>query len=639
MAIAALIVLAVAAVGFAEVVNVMHGWPGEQAPAFQKIVDAFEAEHPDIDVVVEIVGRDRPTILATRLAAGNPPDLTPHPWIGLMKEWADAGEIVDLAGLVDTSDINPALVPIGEYDGGLYGLFIFPNVKSLVWYSPKLFAAKGYEVPTTWYELLELSDRMVADFGLPVVDEELTLPVSVGAADAAALVTYPVFQDGQQVVEFINEITFVPGSPIEVTGLLSNFDVHNIYRTEFNDFDLYLIGNIDTSCILWTYDVGRWGAATVTDTPPSSPYYPGVTIRWANASDPVPFCRKRHFGVKIDPRCRIYEVRAFWTVNGDPGPEIPMPWQFWEPAEDFVLDVIPPIEIPVEIQRRITALPEPIPLRDLLPTTINEIVQDLDRSWLTVDLETGAPWSIGLESGAASGWPGTDWIEDIMLRTAGPDIYDKWVNHEIPWTDPRVKLAFETFGSLFDRGHVLGGEIGALTTNFGDAADPVYAEPASAFMHKQATFIQGFFNDHIEGLVAGEDYNVFPLPTITPKATPDGSIPLLVSGDVVTVFNNRPEVIAFAQFLTSETAANIWSSELGELSAYVNADPAQFENPITRTAQEMLLNATVSRFDGSDLMPGAIGAGAFWSGVLDYVSGIDLDTVLETIEAAAQEAY
>jgi alpha-glucoside transport system substrate-binding protein len=405
----------VGVMGLAEMkyVTVMHGWPGEQAPAFQKIVAAFEAAHPDITIIVEVVGRDRPAILATRLAAGNPPDLTPHPWVGTMRQWADAGEIVDLSGLVDTSDINPALVPIGEYDGGLYGLFIFPNVKSLVWYNPKTFAAMGYEVPSTWDELQALSAQIVAD--------------------------------------------------------------------------------------------------------------------------------------------------------------------------------------------------------------------------------GGHPWSIGLESGAASGWPGTDWIEDIVLRTAGADVYDAWVNHEIAWTDPRIKQAFEVFGDLFDNGYVLGGTIGALTTNFGDAIDPVLLDPPLAYMHKQATFIQGFIT--VEDPVPGEDYAIFPLPGINPEATPDGSIPLLVSGDIVTVFTNRPEVIAFAQFLTSETAASIWSAELGELSAYVEANPEDFDNPITRQAQEMLLSASVSRFDGSDLMPGEIGSGAFWTGILDYVSGIDLDTVLQNIEEAAQDAY
>jgi alpha-glucoside transport system substrate-binding protein len=394
-------------------VTVMHGWPGEQAPAFQKIVAAFEDAHPDITIIVEVVGRDRPAILATRLAAGNPPDMTPHPWVGTMRQWADAGEIVNLNGLVDTSDINPALVPIGEHAGGLYGLFIFPNVKSLVWYNPKQFDAMGYEVPTTWAELDALSAQIVADGGVP--------------------------------------------------------------------------------------------------------------------------------------------------------------------------------------------------------------------------------WSIGIESGAASGWPGTDWIEDILLRTAGADVYDQWVNHGIAWTDPRVREAFEVFGKLFEDNYVLGGRIGAVTTFFGDAIDPVIVDPPLAYMHKQATFIQSFMT--VEGLVPGEDYAVFPLPGINPDATPDGSIPLLVSGDVVTVFNNRPEVITFAQFLTSETASKIWSAELGELSAYVNADPADFDNPITRLAQEMLLNASVSRFDGSDLMPGEIGAGAFWTGMVDYASGEDLDGVLEFIEEAAKDAY
>lgn len=418
-----LLVIGVAAfAGDKKIVTVMHGWPGAQAPAFQKIVNAFEAENPNIEVQIEIVGRDRPAVLATRLAAGNPPDITPHPWIGMMKQWADAGQIVNLKGLIDTSEINPALLPIGEYKGGLYGLFIFPNVKSCVWYNPKVFAAKGYKIPKTWYELLALSNKIKADGGVP--------------------------------------------------------------------------------------------------------------------------------------------------------------------------------------------------------------------------------WSIGLESGAASGWPGTDWIEDIMLRTAGPAVYDKWVAHEIPWTDPRVKKAFEIFGSLFTNDYVLGGRTGALTTNFGDAADPLFTNPPRAYMTKQATFIQGFIKDHFPKLVAGKDYDFFTFPPITPQATPDGSNPILVSGDVVTVFNTggplhgtRPEVIKFAQFLTSKKAATIWSTELGELSANKDADPSIFTNPITKKAQEMLMNATYSRYDGSDMMPAAIGTGAFWSAILDYVSGVPLDTVLQSLEQSAKEAY
>ena len=73
---------------FAAKVNVVHGWPAQQGEAFEKIVKAFKVQHPDIEVIIEVVGRDRPAYLATRLAAGNPPDLTPHPWLGLQAEWA-----------------------------------------------------------------------------------------------------------------------------------------------------------------------------------------------------------------------------------------------------------------------------------------------------------------------------------------------------------------------------------------------------------------------------------------------------------------------------------------------------------------------------------------------------------------------
>ena len=395
-------------------IHVMHGWPAQQGDAFRKIVKSFEAKHPEMEVIVEIVGRDRPAILATRLAAGNPPDITPHPWLGLQAAWAKNGQIVSLDGLVDTNELLEALRPLGMVDGKLYGLFVFPNIKSLVWYNKKAFTANGYAPPNSWSEMISLSERMVAD------------------------------------------------------------------------------GN--------------------------------------------------------------------------------------------------------------------------------------------------TPWAIGLESGAASGWPGTDWIEDIMLRTAGPDFYDQWVNHEIPWTHPKVKRAFEYFGQIvLDPKYVLGGVTGALTTNFGDAPSALFTTPPHAFLHRQATFIQGFIRKQNPGLVAGIDYDVFPFPPINPKAAK--GIPILVAGDVVNCFSNRPEVIEFAKFLISKEAQELWVQELNELSSNKHVDTALFKNPITKKAWDILSSAKVSRYDGSDLMPAAVGTGSFWSGVLDYVSGIPLDTVLETIEASAVDAY
>src|SRR5210317_1170577 len=116
---------------FASKVTVMHGWPAQQGEAFEKIANAFMVKHPDIKVIVEVIGRDRPAYLATRLAAGNPPDLTPHPWLGLQAEWAKTNQIICLEDLVDPSELLNALKPLGYVNGKLYGLFVFPSIKSL----------------------------------------------------------------------------------------------------------------------------------------------------------------------------------------------------------------------------------------------------------------------------------------------------------------------------------------------------------------------------------------------------------------------------------------------------------------------------------------------------------------------------
>jgi alpha-glucoside transport system substrate-binding protein len=399
---------------FAAKVNVVHGWPAQQGEAFEKIVKVYMGKHPEIEVIVEVVGRDRPAYLATRLAAGNPPDLTPHPWLGLQAEWAKTNQIVCFEGLIDASGILGALKPLGYVNGKLFGLFVFPSIKSLVWYNKRQFERRGYRPPRSWDAMLTLSNKIVVD--------------------------------------------------------------------------------------------------------------------------------------------------------------------------------------------------------------------------------GGTPWTIGLESGAASGWPGTDWIEDIMLRSAGPQIYDQWVNHQIPWTHPAVQRAFEYFGQIvLNPTYVLGGPTGALTTNFGDSPSALFTQPPRAFMHRQATFIQGFIRKQNPGLVAGKDYDIFPFPPIDQSAAQ--RVPILVGGDVVNCFTRRPEVIEFAKFLISKEAQEIWVKELGELSSNKNTNPALFTNPITRKAWHILSNATISRYDASDTMPGAVGTGSFWSGVLDFVSGIPLKKVLETIEDSAKDAY
>jgi len=246
------------------------------------------------------------------------------------------------------------------------------------------------------------------------------------------------------------------------------------------------------------------------------------------------------------------------------------------------------------------------------------------------------PWSIGLESGAASGWPGTDWIEDIMLRTVKPEIYDKWVNHEISWTDSAVKRAWEIFGDIArsDK-YVYGGAATALTTNFGDAPNVLFTSPPRAYMHKQATFIKSFILNYDPTLKPGEDFSFFPFPSIDPEY----GTPALGAADMFAVFNNTPEAQALMRYLATAGAQEIWVVQLGKLSANRRVNPSAYPDDLTREAAQILASAQTFRFDGSDLMPAAVGSGSFWSGILDYVGGEDLDSVLKRIEETAADAY
>lgn len=246
------------------------------------------------------------------------------------------------------------------------------------------------------------------------------------------------------------------------------------------------------------------------------------------------------------------------------------------------------------------------------------------------------PWAIGLESGAASGWPGTDWIEDIMLRTAGPEVYDQWVAHDIPWTDPQVKRAFEIFGEIArDPKLVWGGPTAVLSTNFGDAANPLFTNPPQAMMHRQASFITSFIKEGNPDVVAGEDYSFFTFPAIEEEF----GTPVLGAADMISMMNDTPEARAFMNYLASPGAQMIWVGELGKLGINKRINPNVYPDDITRKMAEALKNASVFRFDGSDSMPAAVGSGAFWQGIMDYVGGEDLDSVLEYIESIADESY
>lgn len=238
----------------------------------------------------------------------------------------------------------------------------------------------------------------------------------------------------------------------------------------------------------------------------------------------------------------------------------------------------------------------------------------------------GVPWCLGLESGSATGWVGTDWVEDILLRAAGPEVYDQWVNHQIPFTAPEVKVAFEQFGAIaLNPDYVVGGPVGVLSTPFGDAPLPLFNDPPGCYLHRQANFISTFFPDDI---VPGEEVQIFLLPPIDPTVDQ----PVLVSGTVFAMFNDTPEARAVMEYLLTVQPHEIWVSQESYVSPHRQVAIASYPSPILQQQAEILSSAEVIRFDASDLMPGQVGTGSFWTGVVDYVGGADLDTVLTNIE-------
>jgi alpha-glucoside transport system substrate-binding protein len=262
-----------------------------------------------------------------------------------------------------------------------------------------------------------------------------------------------------------------------------------------------------------------------------------------------------------------------------------------------------------------------------VPTTWDEMKSLMDQ--IVADGDT--PWCIGIESGTATGWPATDWMEDIMLRTTSLENYDKWTKGELPFTSEEMKHAATLMSDIwFNDKYVYGGRKQIVSTAFGDAPAPMFQDPPKCWLHRQGNFITSFFEQVKPGVKGGVDYDFFYLPPID---TQYGK-PVLFAGDVMTAFADRPEVRALIQYFATYDGVKGWVQAGGALSPHKDANLADYNNDTDRKVAKTLLDATSVRFDGSDLMPGAVGSGTFWKGMTDYISGsVDLDEAMEEIQA------
>ena len=241
----------------------------------------------------------------------------------------------------------------------------------------------------------------------------------------------------------------------------------------------------------------------------------------------------------------------------------------------------------------------------------------------------GTPWCIGLGSGGATGWPATDWVEDLMLRTQPARVYDQWVANEIPFDDPRVVAAIDEFGAFArNDAYVVGGAGAVASTDFRDSPKGLFSSPPQCYMHRQASFIPAFFP---EGTVVGEDADFFYFPSYASK---DLGNPVLGAGTVWGITNDSPGAHALIEYLQTPVAHEIWMARKGFLTPHKGADTSAFSDPTLRKMNDILLGATTFRFDGSDLMPGGVGAGSFWTGMVDYAGGKDAGEVASEIQSS-----
>jgi alpha-glucoside transport system substrate-binding protein len=264
------------------------------------------------------------------------------------------------------------------------------------------------------------------------------------------------------------------------------------------------------------------------------------------------------------------------------------------------------------------------------------------KSWndlmsLQSDIKSGgtAPWCIGLESGATSGWPGSDWIKEIVLSQSGPTVYDSWWQGKQKWTSPEIKQAWQTWGQIIAAGNVFGGTPQMLSTNFGDAATPMFASPPKCYMHNQATFITDFFTQKTPGVKAGQDFNFFPLPDISTQNA--GS--RVVAGDLFGMFKDTPQARQLIQYLTTPEAQAIWVKRGGALSPNKSVALSDYPDDLSRQTAQLLVGAKTPRFDAADLMPNAMQA-AYFKAVLDYVGNPgQLDSILAGLDKTQADAY
>lgn len=259
-----------------------------------------------------------------------------------------------------------------------------------------------------------------------------------------------------------------------------------------------------------------------------------------------------------------------------------------------------------------------------------ETIDELNALTEQIKADGGTPWCMGIESDTATGWPATDWFEVLVSKYGGADQYNQWVTHEIPFDSDLVREAAAEFETLmFTDGNVLGGQSAIAATNFGTAGNPMFAEGGpECWMYMQGSFITGFFPDDIK---ADLDTNVglFGFP----PATAGGENPVIGGGDLAIMMNEDEATKEAMNILANVAIGEPAAPGSSFISPHKTFNMDLYPNQVTKDTAQVAYDSTAFLFDGSDQMPGEVGAGTFWRDMTQWIAGQqDLDTTLTNID-------
>ncbi len=260
------------------------------------------------------------------------------------------------------------------------------------------------------------------------------------------------------------------------------------------------------------------------------------------------------------------------------------------------------------------------------PQSIDELNALTDQ----IKADGGVPWCMGIENGAATGWPATDWFEDLVMRYGGADGYNSWVKHETPFDSDLVRQAAAEFEKLmFTDGNVLGGREAIASNDFGTAGNAMFDKAGpKCWLYKQGSFITGFFPKEV---TADLDANVGVFGF--PPAEAGGENPVLGGGDMAVMFDDSDSTKEAMKMFSETDIGNEAAANSSFISPHSDFDSSLYSGELVRSYAEVANNATTFLFDGSDQMPGEVGAGTFWKDMTAWISGgEDLDTALKNID-------